>query len=131
MARIIERVSGEAIYALSPSLSREIGRIIVRFAYFEQCVQEMVRQTLGLGEAASRIAVREPRVTDRLDMLRDAVGARLGGLFLFKRTVTSPRKQQSRNATSTRRRSHIASQSVDDLEHINHIAMALHIIDIA
>jgi hypothetical protein len=78
MARIIERITGKATYAILPSLSREIGRIIVRFAYFEQCVQEMVWQTLGLGDAAGRIAVREPRVTDRLDMLRDAIGLRRG-----------------------------------------------------
>jgi hypothetical protein len=48
----------------------------VRFAYFEKCVLEMVWQALGLSEAAGRIAVREPRITERLNMLRDAVGLR-------------------------------------------------------
>jgi hypothetical protein len=78
MAKVIERISGRANYALSPSISREVGRIIVRFAYFEQCVQEMVVQALGLSEAAGRISVRDPGVTDRLDMLRDVIGLRHG-----------------------------------------------------
>jgi hypothetical protein len=58
----------------------------VQFSYFEQCVQEMVWQVLHVSDAAGRIAVREPRVTDRLDMLRDVVGIR-GAYFdeeLFK-----------------------------------------------
>ena len=41
---------------------------------------------LQISEAAGRIAVREPRVTERLDMLRDVIGLR-GGAFdedLFK-----------------------------------------------
>jgi hypothetical protein len=80
MAKIAERISGNAAYELRAPLSREIGRILVHFAYFEQCVQEMVWQALKLSEAAGRIAVREPRVTDRLEMLRDAIKLR-GGTF--------------------------------------------------
>jgi hypothetical protein len=76
MEKIVEKISGRANYAPPPAVSREIGRIIVRFAYFEKCVLEMVWQALGLSEAAGRIAVREPRITERLDMLRDAVGLR-------------------------------------------------------
>jgi hypothetical protein len=79
MAKVVERISGLAVHQLPPSFSREIGRIIVKFAYFEQCVQEMVWQALELSEAAGRIAVREPRITDRLDMLRDAIGLLSGG----------------------------------------------------
>jgi hypothetical protein len=74
MAKVVERISGLAAHQLPPSFSREIGRIIVKFAYFEQCVQEMIWQALELSEAAGRIAVREPRITDRLDMLRDVIG---------------------------------------------------------
>ena len=84
--KIVEKISGRANYAPPPAVSREIGKIIVRFAYFEKCVLEMVWQALGLSEAAGRIAVREPRITERLDMLRDAVGLRrsLGDEELFK-----------------------------------------------
>jgi hypothetical protein len=78
LTKIVERVAGNAVYELRTPFSREIGRIIVHFAYFEQCVQEMVWQTLKLSEAAGRIAVREPRVTDRLEMLRDTIKLRSG-----------------------------------------------------
>jgi hypothetical protein len=80
MAKVIERISGHAAYQLPDSLSREIGRILVRLAYFEQCVLEMVWQALNLSEASGRIAVRDPRVTDRLDMLRDVIKERGGSL---------------------------------------------------
>jgi hypothetical protein len=76
----VERVTGVAVCELPSSFSREIGRILVHFAYFEQCVQEMVWQALHLSEAAGRIAVRDPRVTDRLEMLRDVVKLRGGSL---------------------------------------------------
>lgn len=79
MAKIIEQITGLASYTPPPSITREVGRIIVRFAYFEQCVLEMVWQSLELSNAAGRIAVREPRVTDRLDMLRDTIAIRRGG----------------------------------------------------
>ena len=78
MAKTIERILGHAIYQLPAGFSREIGRIVVQFAYFEQCVQEMVWQALNLSEAAGRIAVREPRVSDRLEMLHDTIKVRGG-----------------------------------------------------
>jgi hypothetical protein len=36
-----ERASGTAVYNLPASMTREIGRIVVHWAYFEYCVQEM------------------------------------------------------------------------------------------
>jgi hypothetical protein len=59
-------------------MSREIGRIIVHWAYFEYCIQEMNRQTLGITAAAGRLAMREPRFTDRLEMLHDLIKLRKG-----------------------------------------------------
>lgn len=80
MVKVAERISGVAAYQLPSSLSREIGRILVRFAYFEQYVLDLVWQALKLSETAGRIAVRDPRVTDRLDMLRDIINERGGTL---------------------------------------------------
>src|SRR5258708_11874622 len=80
MAKIVERVIGNAVYELRIPFSREIGRVIVHFAYFEQCVQEMVWDAMGVSEAVGRIAIREPRITDRLEMLRDLIGLRGGAL---------------------------------------------------
>jgi hypothetical protein len=75
---IAERVTGLASYNLPAPLVREIGRIIVSWAYFEYCVQEMNWQALGISEAAGRIAMREPRVTDRLEMLSSLIELRDG-----------------------------------------------------
>jgi hypothetical protein len=86
MAKTIETLSGDASYRLPATFSREIGRIIVHWAFFEHCVQEMIWDILKVSEAAGRIAVREPRVTDRLDMLRDILKLN-GGIWkddLFK-----------------------------------------------
>ena len=74
----LERVSGTAIYHLPMSMSREIGRIIIHWSYFEHCIQQMNWQTLGISIAAGRLSVREPRVTDRLEMLHDLLKLRKG-----------------------------------------------------
>jgi hypothetical protein len=70
---IAEHVSGISIYQLPPSMSREIGRIIVYWAFFEHFIQESVWQVLSVSPADGRIAVRQPSVKDRLEMLNDLV----------------------------------------------------------
>jgi hypothetical protein len=71
-----EHVSGTARYDLPPSICREIGRIITHWAHFEYLVQDMVWQTMQVSQQVGRLAVRDPRVTDRLEMLRDLVKLR-------------------------------------------------------
>jgi hypothetical protein len=66
-----------ARYDIPPSLAREIGRFLVTWAHFEHYVQSVIWSALDVSEVEGRIAVREPRVTDRLDMLRD-LGAHQG-----------------------------------------------------
>lgn len=78
MKKTIERVSGIARHDVPASLSREIGRIIVHWAHFEHLVQDMVWQTMQVSHQVGRIAVRTPRVTDRLEMLRELVKLRNG-----------------------------------------------------
>lgn len=65
------KVGGVARYDLPAPLAREIGRFLVTWAHFEYYAQAIVWVTLGLGQEEGRIAVREPRVIDRLDMIRD------------------------------------------------------------
>jgi hypothetical protein len=71
-----ERVSQPADYRLPHNMSREVGRIIVRWAYFEFAVQQMNWQALGVSDKAGRIAVREPRVEERLEMLSELISLR-------------------------------------------------------
>ncbi len=74
----LQRVSGVARFDVPASIAREIGRIIVTWAYFEHGVQEMVWQAMKVSPEVGRTAVRQPRVTDRLEMLRDLVKLRNG-----------------------------------------------------
>jgi hypothetical protein len=75
---VLEQISGLATYGVPANLSREIGRVIVHWSYFENCVQEMVWDILNLSAAAGRIAVRQPRVEDSLGMIHDLLELREG-----------------------------------------------------
>ena len=76
----VERLTGVTAYELPSVKCREIGRIITRWAYFEHAVQEMIWGALGLSQEMGRVAVREPRVTDRLEMLADIIRLREGNI---------------------------------------------------
>jgi hypothetical protein len=52
-------------------LLREIGRIITHHAVLEWSLSRLTYTLLGIDRVAGRIAVREPRTTDRLDMVHD------------------------------------------------------------
>jgi len=67
----VEAASGVASFDLPAPYVREIGRIIVRWAFFEYAVQQTVWETLDVDPAEGRIALREPRVTDRLQMINE------------------------------------------------------------
>ena len=66
-----EKLRSVVRYDINASLAREIGRFIVAWSYFEAYVQGLVWSALRLSPEQGRITVREPRVTDRLDMIRD------------------------------------------------------------
>lgn len=56
---------------LPPTLSREIGRIIVKFAALEYVTSQAIYSLLDIDRQSGRIAVREPRLIERLDMIFD------------------------------------------------------------
>ena len=60
-----------ARYDIPAPLAREIGRFLVTWAHFEHYVQAVIWGALHLSPEEGRIAVREPRVTDRIDMILD------------------------------------------------------------
>jgi hypothetical protein len=76
---IIEEARGKAEYRLPAPISREIGRIVVHWAHFEDLVQYLNRQMVGLSDSQARIALREPRVTDRLEMLHELIKLKPSG----------------------------------------------------
>jgi hypothetical protein len=72
--RVIQQVSQKTKYDLPASHNREIGRVIVRWAYFEHYIQRMIWAVVfqGAENAAvlGRFAIREQRAVDRLDLLK-------------------------------------------------------------
>jgi hypothetical protein len=60
-----------ARYDIPAPLAREIGRFLVTWAHFEHYVQAIIWNCLQISGEQGRIAVREPRIIDRLDMIRD------------------------------------------------------------
>jgi hypothetical protein len=72
--QVFERVSQKASYDLPASLSREIGRVIVRWAHFESHIQHMIYAIAFDGAAngavLGRLAIRELKVDERANLLR-------------------------------------------------------------
>ena len=67
----------KAQFDLTASMSRDIGRLIVRYAYLEQYLQNTIYMVLGLEPGMGRLAVREPgRLTEKLDLLLDIMAAK-------------------------------------------------------
>jgi hypothetical protein len=56
---------------LPASLQREIGKVVTRHATVELKLSRIVYILLGIDAVSGRISVREPRTTDRLDMIAD------------------------------------------------------------
>lgn len=71
MAKRADRIIAAAEYDLPASLSREIGRIIVRWAHFEYAVRRIIWDMMGVNPKLGRIGVRDPRMDGRFDMILD------------------------------------------------------------
>jgi hypothetical protein len=65
------RIVAQAEYDLPPSFVRQIGIIMVRWAYFEHAVRRLVWEAMGVDPKMGRIAVRDPRIDDRIEMIGD------------------------------------------------------------
>jgi hypothetical protein len=58
---------------LPAALLREIGRVIVRYANLEHRLNDVIYLLVDVDPKRGRLAVREPRATDRLEIIRDLV----------------------------------------------------------
>lgn len=67
----VTRIFGKAVYDIPAPLCREIGRITVRWAYFERYLKGIAWDFLGLDAALGRLAVRDPVPKQTLEMIRD------------------------------------------------------------
>jgi hypothetical protein len=81
---IFRRISQRSNYELSASLSREIGRVIVRWAHFENQMQVLIYAIAFKGAenggALGRLAIREMKASQRADLLRDVADVQGVGL---------------------------------------------------
>lgn len=58
-------------YKLPAQLATEIGRAITRYAFLEYQLSLIIYVLLRIGKAEGRLAIREPRATDRLELISD------------------------------------------------------------
>ncbi len=56
---------------LSIALTREIGRVIVGHALLELCLSRIIYKLIDVDPKFGRLAVREPRAIDRLELIFD------------------------------------------------------------
>jgi hypothetical protein len=66
-----ERIDAYPEYEIPADICREIGRIMVRWAYFEQSVRRTIWGLMDVDERMGRLAVRDPRIDDRIEMIPD------------------------------------------------------------
>lgn len=64
-------IEGEIVHELPDELNAAIGQVIVAYARLEHNVTALAAILLQLNKAESRIALRTPRVAERLDMVLD------------------------------------------------------------
>ena len=65
------RTSGTARVDLPTSITREIGRIVVAWAYFETALRDVLAEIINLEADLARMAMRDPRPKDALEIIRD------------------------------------------------------------
>jgi hypothetical protein len=62
-------IIGTANYRLPAKLTKGIGRMIDHWAHFEFLVQKTIWMLVGVDEKRGRVAIKEPRIGDRFDMI--------------------------------------------------------------
>ena len=65
-----------SIYDLPDGLSLDMGRIVTRASYMQNYLQKIIYLLVGVQEEIGRIAIREPRTRDRIDMILDLIAVR-------------------------------------------------------
>jgi hypothetical protein len=65
-----------ARFDLPSLMSRDIGRLIVRFAYLEQYLQHVIYMLAGTSAGIGRLAIRDPSLLDKVELLLDLIAAK-------------------------------------------------------
>jgi hypothetical protein len=67
------RIEQKAQYDLPPRLCKEIGRITVAWAHFEQVLRATTWELASVDPSVGRLVVRDPRAKQQIEMIRDLV----------------------------------------------------------
>lgn len=67
----VTRILGKAVYDLPIPMCREIGRITIRWAFFERYLKGIAWEFMGVDASLGRIAIRDPKPKQVLEMIRD------------------------------------------------------------
>lgn len=65
-------------------VARKVGQIITSYAYLDYSLRTLVRRLSGVSETVGRLAVRDPRASEKLQLVRD--------LLFLRGTVIDDRK---------------------------------------
>lgn len=71
MAELAFPFEAEVVHDLPDDLAAAIGHVMVKYARLEHALTMMIGLLLQLNKAEARIALREPRAADRLDIALD------------------------------------------------------------
>jgi len=100
---LFEKIDHVSNYRLPASYSREIGRVIVRWAFFEHHVQSVIWAIAfncdDLGGALGRLAITEQKFPQRLDLLRQLAKLRS---VTFDKALLKSLETQSRKLVAER-----------------------------
>lgn len=95
MKPVQKRRTSQARYDVPAGVAREIGRIIVAWSFLENMLQRAIWDLADVDEPTGRLAIREPRVSDRLALICDL--AELRGFKLPPELIKSLRKSLTTN----------------------------------
>ena len=85
---------------LPTPIAREIGRIIAAHSTLEQYLTRVIYMILGVGPKDGRLAVREPRTEDRLDLILDLQEVELTktDILLLRDSLTAAKRERDKVA---------------------------------
>lgn len=90
-------IKPRARYDIPGDLSREIGNVLVRWAYLEHCLQTTIWNLAQVIQPIGRLAIREPRVEDRVRLIRDL--AELRGIEIDQQATNAISSSARKNVT--------------------------------
>jgi hypothetical protein len=88
---------------LPTTLLAAIARVIVQYAHLEYLINESIYLLSGVEPPLGRVVIKEPRITDRLDMLNELLEMRAIDLSMIDNNLRISKIRKSLEEVQTRR----------------------------